>query len=223
MQADDEYYQLTRDPSDGGEMSSVRTKAQSTEAAETVVSGWVDYASWLSDDILLLVELVHAEEKCQPKVHLILDDRVDDHAAPLESRCLSYPRPGSANVDSRAGKVIIARFLNPEDARRPLGSVVIQQDATTFAVGPLKLSQAMTDLQTLVHNGFLGLDPEVRAEVLEFLVSIPLEHRGMKSDLRLSKNLFVIREALREQLPEGVIAQSEPRGLAVDTILAVDE
>jgi GT2 family glycosyltransferase len=183
----------------------------------------VDCASWLSDDILILVGWFHAKENCPPKVHLILDDQVDNHAAPLESRCLSYPRLGFADADSRVGKVITARFLCSEDARRPLGSVVIQQDAKPFALGPLRLSQAMTDLQTLVRVGFAWLDPDGRAEVLAFLVATLTEHRETKNSLRLSKNLFVIREALRGRLPESVIAQSKPRGLAVDTVLAVDE
>jgi GT2 family glycosyltransferase len=219
MRVDNERTDLTRNLSDE-ETSWARP---TEEVAEPAVSGWVDYASWLSDDVLLLVGWFHAEENCLPKVHLILDDRVDDHAAPLETRCLAYPRPGSTDVRSRAGKVITARFLNPEDARRPLGSVVIEQEATTFALGPLKLSHAITDLQTLVQNSLVWLDSELRGQVLEFLVSTPLEHRGMDSSLRLSKNLFVIREALRERLPEGVIAQSEPQSLAIDTILAVDE
>lgn len=226
MQVDDEQFHLTRrNLSDGEKTLRVRTTAQSDEAAEAepVVSGWVDCASWLSDDILLLVGWFQAKENSPPKVHLILDDHVDDHAAPLVSRCLSYPRPGFADADSRPGKVITARFLRAEDARRPLGSVVIQQEATTFALGPLKLSQAMTDLQTLVRDGFAWLDHDGRAEVMEFLVSTLTEHRETKNGLRLSKNLFVIRDALRERLPEGVIAQSEPRGLAVDTMLAIDE
>ena len=41
--------------------------------------------------------------------------------------------------------------------------------------------------------------------------------------LRLSKNLFFVREALRTRLPSAAIAKGEPQGLHVDTILAVDE
>jgi len=222
MQVDDEHSRLTHNHSNEEQSSRVRTTAEVAQV-KPVVSGWVDCASWLSDDILLLVGWFHARESYPLKVHLLLDDQVDSHAAPLESRCLSYPMPGFADADSRVGKVITARFLRSEDARRPLGSVVIQQAATTFAVGPLKLSQAMIDLQAAVRDGFAWLDPDGRAEVLAFLVATLTEHRETKNGLRLSKNLFVIREALRERLPQSTIAQSEPRGLAVDTLLAIDE
>jgi GT2 family glycosyltransferase len=225
MQVDDRQSHPTRRVSDGEQTSRAQTKSWSTEVAKTepVVSGWVDCASWLSDDILLLVGWFRAKEDSPAKVRLTLEDRIDDHAAPLESRCFSYPRAGFADTDSRAGKVITARFLRPEDVRRPLGSVVIQQDTTPFALGPLRLSQAMTDLQTLAREGFAWLDYDSRAEVMEFLVSTLTEHRETKNGLRLSKNLFVIREALRERLPEGVISQDEPRSLAIDTMLGVDE
>ena len=203
----------------------MRTASHSTaaDAAEPVLSGWVDHASWLSDDILLLLCWFHAEENRPPKVHLTLDDQLDNHAAPLESRCLSYPRPGFTDAEHRAGKVITARFLRPADARRPLGSVVIEQDGTTFALGPLNVGHAMTDLRTLVREGFAWLDHDERAEVLRFLVATLTAHRETKYGFRLSKNLFNVREALRKPLPEGVIAPDEPQSLAVDTLLAIDE
>jgi GT2 family glycosyltransferase len=225
MQVDNEHSNLSRTPPDGKKAGRVRTALRSTvaDAGETVVSGWVDHASWLSDDILLLVGWFRAEEDRPPKVHLVLDDQLEDHAAPLESRCLSYPRPGFADAEHRAGKVITARLLRPEDARRPLGSVVIEQDGTTFALGPLKVGHAMTDLRTLVREGFAWLDHDERAEVLRFLVATLTAHRETKYGFRLGKNLFNVREALRKPLPEGVIARDEPQGLAVDILLAIDE
>jgi GT2 family glycosyltransferase len=186
---------------------------------DPIVSGWVNYATWLSDDILLMVGWFHAKEKRVQKVSL----RVDDHTVPLDARCVSYPRPDLKDAGHNVGKVLTARFLGSANAREPLGNLVVETETTTFALGPLDLSHALTDLQILVRSGLAWLDPESRAEVLEFLVSTSKEHSGTTSGLRLSKNLFLLREALRERLPRSVIAQDQPQGLAVDSILSVDE
>ncbi len=187
--------------------------------AEPAVSGWMNYASWLSDDILLMIGWFHAEEERSPKVSLVLNE----HPVPLEARYISYPRPDLTDADPRAGKVVTARFLRSEDAREPLGSVMIHTGTTTFALGPLELSQAITDLESSVRGGLAWLDPERRAEVMRFLVSTLTEHSGTTNGLRLSKNLFSIREALRERLPSHQIIVDRPQGLAIDAFYAVDE
>jgi GT2 family glycosyltransferase len=187
--------------------------------AEPAVSGWVEYVGWLSDDILLIIGWFHADEDLPLQASLLLGDR----AVPLEVRWISYARPDMSHGGSRAGKVLTARFLSPKDARRPLGSMVICSGGTSFVVGPLNLSQAVRDLQMLIRDGLERLAPETRTEVLEFLAAALAEHSGTANRLRLSKELFAIREALREQLPASVIAPDQPQGLHVDTILAVDE
>ncbi len=224
MQLDNEHSNLSYNPPDGE--GAARADGVAIDRGRRGGAGafWgVDYASWLSDDILLLLCWFYAEENRPPKVQFTLHDQLDNHSAPLESRCLSYPRPGFADAEHRAGKVITARFLRPADARRPLGSVVIEQDGTTFALGPLKVGHAMTDLRTLVREGFAWLEHDERAEVLRFLVATSTAHRETKYGFRLGKNLFNVREALRKPLPEGVIAPDEPQSLAVDTLLAIDE
>jgi GT2 family glycosyltransferase len=186
---------------------------------EPVVSGWVNYVSWLSDDVLLIVGWFHAEGGYPPEVSLILGDL----SLSLESRCLSYPRPDLPGVDPRAGKVLTARVLRSEKAREPLGSVVVRTGTTTFTLGPLELSQAMTDLQTLVRGGLAWMDRERRAEVMGFLTSALTEHGRTTNVLRLSRSLSTIRETLVERLPQAKIAPDVLHGVHVDTILAVDE
>ena len=187
--------------------------------AEPAVAGWVNYASWLSDDILLIVGWFHAEEGRSLKASLILDDCL----APLEARCMSDRRPDLSDTDPRAGKIITARFIRPERARKPLGNLMIHTDSTSFALGPLELSQAVTDLQALLGGGLAWLDSEKRAEVMEFLVSTLTEHRETTNGLLLSKNLFSIREALRKRLPSAVIGRDQPEGMHIDELMAVDE
>jgi hypothetical protein len=152
-------------------------------------------------------------------VSLILDKKTP----PLEAQYFSYPRPDLSDADPRVGNVIVARFLRPEDAHEPLGSVVIQTGSAAFALGPLMLSQAIIDLQTLTQGALAGLDPETRADIMKFLLSAMAKYCRSANTLQLNKSLFVIREALRERHPESMIAQDRPQGMAVDTILAIDE
>jgi len=187
--------------------------------AEPVVSGRIEYVTWLSDDILLMVGWFHAEEDLSLEASLLLGKR----AVPLEVRCISYARPDILADDPRAGKVLTTRFLSPEDAREPLGSLVIRSGNTSFAVGPLDLSQAIADLQILILRGLAPLAPETRIEMMEFMAAALAGHRGTANRLRLNKALCTIREALRQRLPTCVIAPDQPQGLHVDTILLIDE
>jgi GT2 family glycosyltransferase len=212
MQFDNEKNRLVGNSSDP-EVSYLQSVAEST------VAGWVNYASWLSDDILLMVGWFHAEDWRCIKVSLILDDR----PISLEARCMSYPRPDLPDTDPCAGKIVTARFLRPDEARKPLGNLMIHADNTTFALGPLELSQAMTDLQALVHGGLAWLDPARRDEVMAFVVSTLEEHRGTTNSLLLSKNLFLIRGTLRERLPSVKIERNQPEGMHVDNIMTLDE
>jgi GT2 family glycosyltransferase len=195
----------------------VASRAQTD--SEPMVSGWVDCASWLSDDVLLIIGWFHTEEDGSPNVSLILDKK----PLPLEIQCFSYPRPDLFDADPRVGKVIVARFLRPEDAHEPLGSVMIETDSAAFALGPLKLSQAMTDLQTLTQVTLVGLDTQTRASMMAFFLLATVEYCKKANTLQLNKSLFVIRETLRERHPECVIGQDIPRGIAVDTVLTIDE
>ena len=70
------------------------------EHAEAVL-GAVDYATWLSDDLLLMVGWFHEEEGYPLKAYLLIgDERVT-----LNARCVSYPRPDLSETDPRLGKV----------------------------------------------------------------------------------------------------------------------
>jgi GT2 family glycosyltransferase len=192
---------------------------QISEAADPVVSGWVDYASWLSDDSLLIVGWFHGDAEDPPQASLVLGDR----AIPLDTCCISYPRPIISDGDPRAGKLLTVHFRSREDARGPLGSMVIRTNATPFALGPLDLSQAVTDLHTLVRDGLTQLAPETRVEIMEFLAAALMGYRAPTNHSNLNKNLFTVREALRERLPLCMIAPDQAQGIHVDALLAVNE
>jgi GT2 family glycosyltransferase len=184
---------------------------------ELPVSGWVNYASWLSDDLILIVGWFPTEEETPPTISLLSETR----SISLETRCMSHRRPDLPDAP-HVGKVVTARFLRQEDARDPLGTTIVHMGAKTLTLGPLDLVQALTDLPTLIRGSLAWWDHKTRTEVMEFLASALLEHKTVNA-LRLSKNLLIAREALRARLPSSAIAKGEPQGLHVDTMLAVDE
>lgn len=183
------------------------------------MSGRAEYATWLTDDTLLIVGSLHSERRPLTGASLILGDR----SISLEARSLSYPRTDLPGTSDRIGTLLTARILGFRNRQGPLGRLLIQAGATTLALNPSDLSEALTDLQSLLRNCLAGLDFETRADVLEFLVAALRGHRQTTNVFRLSKSLYTIREALRERLPYCVVARDQPQGLAVDAIFAIDE
>jgi GT2 family glycosyltransferase len=199
----------------------VRRSAQEAaglQLEEPTISGWIDHASWLSDDVLVLVGWFHAD--ADPlQASLVLDGE----AMALETRCISYARHDLTEADPFAGKVLTVRFPEPEKARGPLGSVVVHTADANLALGPLELSHAMNDLESLVHTSLVWWDSGARSEVMTFLVSALTAHSDTMNILRLSKNLCTVRDVLRERVPTCTVSPDNPQGLSIDAILAIDE
>jgi GT2 family glycosyltransferase len=182
------------------------------------VSGWIEHASWLSDDVLLVVGWFHAA----PDGIRLYVSTGDDTLA-LDTRCMAYFRHDLAEADPLAGKVLTVRFPDPVKADVRLGTVVVQTPDTPLLLGPLELSQAMSDLENLLRAGLVWWDTETRKEVMRFLVSTLRTHGDETNRLLLSKNLSTAREILRQQPPSCVVAPDHPQGVSIDNILAIDE
>jgi GT2 family glycosyltransferase len=179
----------------------------------------LDHASWLADDLLVLVGWFDLDDDRLPEASLVVGDR----SLPLDLRCISYARPDDPRVGHRSGKVILARLSCAKNTRGPLGRLMIRTGARTFSLGPPDLAQAVTDMRTLLRRNLAGLDPATRDAAMDLLASALTEDHERTAAVRLSKNLFTIREAIRERLPYAVTARDQPRGLHVDALMAVDE
>src|SRR5881227_4437041 len=93
------------------------------------VSGYIDRAAWLSDDLLLLLGWFHAEP-AQPLEACFI---VDGEARPLEVRYTSYARPNTAIADETAGKLLTVRLLHPAQTSDELGRLVLKSGARVFS------------------------------------------------------------------------------------------
>jgi GT2 family glycosyltransferase len=88
--------------------------------------------------------------------------------------------------------------------------------------GPVAL--ALTDLRTLIRNEFAALDARDRNLVVEFIASSAADAGLDASDrLRLSRSLNLAREMLRERLPMCELNPNRIEGLAVETMIALDD
>jgi GT2 family glycosyltransferase len=192
-----------------------RTAAPGEKAA---VAGWVNYSSWLAKDLMLVVGWFPAAEGETPQMYLASEAET----VPLETRCMSFRRPDLSESGSHLGKLVTAKFPEVVNEDGALGTATIRTDDGTFALGPTDLARALTDLQTLVRGSLAWWDRETRTGVMRFLASIATEHEGADG-IRLSRNLFVAREVLRAPLAQAAISKTEPQGLHVDTIMAIDE
>jgi GT2 family glycosyltransferase len=182
----------------------------------TGVPGCVDYASWLSDDLLLVSGWFHAREDLPVEASLVLDEL----SIPLEVRYTSYHRPDIPGADLRTGKILTARLDTPKQALESLGCLVIRSDNTTVDLAPPEITDILIDLKTFVERGIMPLDTEEQAGVMELLDATLAGYQGSGS-LRLSRSVFAIREAIRERLPQSIITPAHPQGLHIDSILAI--
>jgi len=184
-----------------------------------VAKGTVDHASWLSDDVLLIVGWFPAEDVHTSEAFLVSGDQCYS----VDVRYLPYPRLDIPGAGPRAGKLLTAHFSNPESLSGPLGNLVVRIGSIILTLASSDLWPAVVGLQSLLRSDLAGLEPETRAEVMEFLASTLTYGLGTKSRLQLSKNLFISREALRERLPYCVVSRDQPQGLGIDAIMAIDE
>jgi len=185
---------------------------------EPDVSGWISYASWLSDDILLMVGWFHTEEEAPPRVYFFSDNQ----PIALEARCITYSRLDLPEPHSRAGKVLTVRFPDSGSIPDPLGSLIVETESATNTPGPLDIWQALTNLQNLLQGGIIWWNSGERAKVLKFLVSVSAEHGTTVNSLQVSKSLFTIREALRDRLPRAAADTELLQALHVDNVLAIN-
>lgn len=182
----------------------------------------VDYASWLSRDILLVVGSFPAEATQAPEVRLVIDGR----SVSLEARCISYTKPGVPAGGAQASMIVTIGWPDVKkhgSAEISFECLTIQAAGTTTTLAPSDLAEIEVSIQTLVRDALTGLDPETRIAIMEFLALTPTIHDGAAPSLQLSKNLFAIREALREKLPLSIIAKDQPQTVHVEAILAIDE
>lgn len=187
--------------------------------AEPPVTGAVDSLAWLSNDLLLVLGWFPLAEWTPLEAAL----RPGDEAVPLEvPHYVCFPRADVPGADPFAGKLLAVRFARAEEARGLLGRLTIRTPSRTFALGPSDLSRSVTDLAAFLQEAAALLGPRARADLIEGLAAL-LAGPRTTNRARLGRNLFLVREALREPLSTNPAAFDQPQGLGVDAVVALDE
>lgn len=182
-------------------------------------SHWVDYTVWLSDDLLLLVISIPLEGQCELVAVTAAGDRID----PFDVRYFSYANSSKPEFGPSVGSLVLVRFPPDGRAHMSFGRLILRVGATTWETNAPEHSAAVVDVLALVRRGLGGLDAVTRTRLMEFLSGAQLPGRDAARGLRLSKQLYMLREALRERLPTCVVAPDQPLGIGIDLIAAVDE
>ncbi len=181
------------------------------------LGGWVDYAAWLGEEILILVGWFPAPDG-EIEFALERDGQLESLDACFESYARSDPPP----EDPSPAKVVAVRLLRPPRAASRMGRLAVRSGDRVLTLGPSDLSKSLTDLDTLLLGGLVPLPARDRGRLADFLAGVPRK-LGLPVPFETSRALAIARDLLCESPDPVVIASEEPRGLHVDEIFSIDE
>jgi GT2 family glycosyltransferase len=180
------------------------------------LGGWIDYAAWLGDSVLVLVGWFPRPGE-EVEFHLVRDGRDE----PVQACFASYARSDPTPQDPRPGKVVALRVERPLEAGPDLGRLTVRSDGRAVSLGPSDVSKSMTSLESLLLGGLAPLPAADRARLVAFLAAAPTR-LGLAVGIETSRALATARDLVCAAPEPVVIASTEPRGLHVDEIFAID-
>jgi O-antigen biosynthesis protein len=178
-------------------------------------TGFVDFATWLSEDILLLTGWLHVPPGANIQASLMAGDQV----LQLDIRYCSYHRSDILNIDEPVGKILLVHLPIPGSPLKSPGPLVLSVNGITINLAPQDLGSIVTDPQTVIDHMLGALAPDERAAVIEMLTIAPAWYRG-SGQVQLGQRLLMFREPLRVRLPPCTIEPTRPQGLYIDVLLA---
>ncbi len=175
----------------------------------------VGLASRLSTGVLLLAGRFGEGEERRVMLHR------DDAETPLESVSFDYELSEYPGEPGRP-RTLMMVFLPTRYPLRRDDRLTIEAPGSRVELEWQELKRSLTDLKTLARTALAPLDAEGRASAMKFLArALAIHPRG--GAIQLSETLFELRTALREHLPVYDHAPDQPRGIAMESIMAVDD
>ena len=175
----------------------------------------VQDCAWLASDVLLAVVDFESSDGTDASVSATLD------GSPIPAEARSEWLPQSA--DERLRRALFAvRIGVPGLDSRPI-ELTFGSGPSTVVLGPAPASTLGVDLRTVMREHLAGLDAEVRARIIEFLLaSSDVLDSGVDGG-RLSESLALARDALRDPHPRIDVESEAPRSLRIDDMVRIDE
>ena len=176
-------------------------------------------ASWLSDSTLLLAG------SRDPQVAPITGASFvrDGSTTELRLSFAIYPRSNRPEKEPPSGWVAIAHG-NGHLRGGSEFELALTTAGETLQIDAVSVALALTDFRTLIRNEFAALAALERNLIVEFIASSAASAgRDAADRLRLSRSLNLAREMLRERLPICELSPNRIEGLAVETVMSLDD
>jgi O-antigen biosynthesis protein len=178
----------------------------------------VESACALSHHLLLLAIRLPGDGETELQATL----RQDDGSIRLDFLRFEHPLP--ARNGDREGTRCLVMVSSPKQrhsfGRR--GSLVVSIHRFEAELDLASIKQLRVDLKRFAREDLASLDACSRAQVLRFLArALALQPGG--GAIQLAETLSSLREALRERLPRYVHAPDQPRGMAANTLVSIDD
>lgn len=176
-------------------------------------------ASWLSDSSLLLLGSHDPGLAPLTNAYFVCGD------SSVELRVSGSKRLSSIapDAESQVGWLAIAHGRGCLRGNSAFG-LTLCSASESYRVEADSVALAITDLRTLVRNHFTVLDPGERNSIVELVASNSANAENDATNrLRLSRSTNLIRDMLRERLPMCELKPNRIEGLAVETVIALDD
>jgi O-antigen biosynthesis protein len=177
----------------------------------------IHQASRLSTGVLLLVG-TFGEQDRDPEVML----RKDGNEIPLESQSFAYELPAAPGGEGSPRTLLMVFMPTKGQPPQPRDMLLIRTATGVTELGWRELRQSLDELKTLARDALGPLEGCGRAEAMRFLAKA-LAVQPTRGAILLSETLFGLRAGLRERLPGYVHAPDQPLGLALESIMAIDD
>lgn len=192
-----------------------RAKAAPQDNSGATAAPELDCSSRLSAGLLLLAGWFGEGE-----THRVSLQR-NEQERELESVSYPYRLPDHPGDSGRRRTLLMVVLPTGPPLRRG-DRLTIRGSGGELDLSWRELKSSLTDLKTFSRTTLAPLDGEDRACAMTFLArALAIQPRG--GVIQLSETLFQLRTGLREHLPVYQHAADRPRGLAVESIMAVDD
>jgi O-antigen biosynthesis protein len=181
-------------------------------------AGTVRAATWLSPTTLALIANVDAARE---STHVRLSALLGEREVSLVTTATGYEcRSGGA---TEAETLVIGSFPDPDAVAGHRPALQLAANGSSVILSPEQLAEVDTDVRTFARNKLSPLDASSRTRLLEFFASACSGERGGSASPTLRRELFGIREMLRERLEPCVVERDEPLCVQVDSLLSIDD
>jgi GT2 family glycosyltransferase len=181
--------------------------------------GGIEHAAWLSERLLLTVFWAQLPRSGRGAWTVELADGTPADAP----HPIVVPPAAGAEAGTPARMVAMLRLGDADAASGRAPALRIVRGHARVAASADQIATASVDVRTLLRESLAGLDAGARDRIVPWLANAAILHGDDEGAYTLARTLHAARESLCEQRPCSTVDAEEPRGLQIETLLAIDE